>query len=174
VNFNALPEAYLPEHFSIVRVLVPVGAVVCIGLIIFGVIFTQNNRAYIEELNQELTRAKSTVIQQQVAISALKAQIGPIEATANELNIRSSNLIRERAAVHEDVTEIVKLASEKITLGSVNYGTGSISVNGAASDENAIFNYARDLEDSGRFSNVWISVISQSGNAFSFTFSLTK
>jgi len=174
VNFNALPEAYLPEHVSIVRILVPVGAVVCIGLIIFGVIFTQNNSAYIEELNQELTVAKNNAYQQQGAISALKAKVGPLEATASELNIRSSVLQRGRAAVHEDVTEIIKLAPEKITLGSVNYGAASTSVNGAASDEDAIFSYARNLEDSGRFSSVWIATITQSGTAFGFTLSLTK
>ena len=175
VNFNALPEAYLPEHFSIVRVLVPVGAVVCIGLIIFGVIFTQNNRANIADLNDELTYVKNSVFQKQAAISSLKAQVGPIEATAGELNTRSSALQRGRATIHEDVTEIIKLASDKITLNSVNYGAGSVSLNGAASDEDAIFDYARDLKDSGRFSRVWISTINQSGgSAFSFTFSLTK
>jgi len=174
VNFNALPEAYFPEHFSIVRVLVPVGTVVCIGLIIFGVIFTQNNRAYIEELNYELTLAKSSVVQQQVAISSLKAQVGPLEATANELNNRSSALKRERAAAHEDVTEIIKLAPEKITVGSFSYGGGSVSMSGAASDEDAIFSYARDLENSDRFSKVWISTISYGSNKFSFALSITK
>jgi type IV pilus assembly protein PilM len=46
VNFNALPQVYVPPRFSIARVLIPVGVVVGIGLIIFGVIFIQNNRAH--------------------------------------------------------------------------------------------------------------------------------
>jgi hypothetical protein len=37
-----------------------------------------------------------------------------------------------------------------------------------------IFNYARDLRSGGRFPTVWISSISGSSGAFSFSLSLTK
>jgi type IV pilus assembly protein PilM len=174
VNFNALPEAYLPEHFSIARVLLPIGIVVGIGLIIFGIIFVQNNRTHIEALRSDLALATSSVSQRQGEIAALKAQIGPLEAIAGELNSRITTMERGRATIHEDLTEIVRLASEKITLSSVNRGSSSTTVSGVTSDEDAIFSYARDLEDSGRFSQVWISYISESGSEFTFGLSLTK
>jgi hypothetical protein len=180
VNFNALPEVYLPEHFSIVRVLIPVGIVIGIGLIIYGVILLQNNRADIEALQSPVTVAESSVTQQEKEIAALKAQIGPVEATAIELNARIITMERGRATIHEDLDQIVELAGEKINLSSVNHGGSSIAVNGAASDEDDIFSYARDLRaltDSAndlRFSGVWISSISGSESGFSFAFSLTK
>jgi hypothetical protein len=172
VNFNALPEAYLPEHFSIARVLVPVGIVIGVGLIIFGVIFTQSNRAYTEELRSEVVIAQTSVAQRQAEIASLKGKIGPLEATANELNARASSMERGRAAIHEDLDEIVKLAGDKITLGSVNLAGSAITVTGSASNEGDIFSYASDLEDSGRFS-VWISSVTESSGKFSFSFSLT-
>jgi hypothetical protein len=172
VNFNALPEVYFPEHFSIARVLVPVGTVIGVGLIIFGVIFTQSNRAYTDELRSEVASVQTSVAQRQAEIASLKAKIGPLEATANELNGRASSMERGRATIHEDLDEIVKLAGDKITLGSVNLGGSAITVTGSASNEGDIFSYASDLEDSGRFS-VWISSVTESSGRFSFSFSLT-
>jgi len=172
VNFNALPEAYLPERFSIVRVLVPVGIVVGIGLIIFAIILIQNNRAVVEALRSEVTVAEASVSQQQTEIAALNAQIGPAEATASALNAKIIAMERGRATIHEDLDQIVGLATGKVALGSVNHGGSSVTVSGAASDEDDIFSYARDLRNGGRFSNVWISSITNTGKAFSFA--LTK
>jgi hypothetical protein len=81
---------------------------------------------------------------------------------------------RERAAVHEDLTKIVGLAAEKVTLSSVNYGGSSVTVSGAAPNVGLIYRYARDLRESGRFSEVWIKSITGSEGGFSFAFSLTK
>jgi len=80
----------------------------------------------------------------------------------------------------EDLREIHRLATEKVTLGTVNHAGSSVTVNGAAPDVDDIFSYARDLRnlrDSAndlRFSGVWISSITRSGGGFNFVFSLTK
>jgi Tfp pilus assembly protein PilN len=173
VNFNALPEAYLPEHFSIVRVLVPVGIVVGIGLIILGLILIQGNRTEIEALRSQLTATQSSVAKLQKETTTLKAQIGPIEAIANELNARVLTMERGRAQIAMDLGEIDRLAGEKITLSNVSHAGGSVTVSGVASDADAIFGYARDLRGCGRFSDVWISSITGSGGELVFMFSLT-
>lgn len=174
VNFNALPQAYVPPRFSIARVLVPVGIVLGIGLIIFGVIFVQYNRTHTEALRSELTSVQNSVAQKQREIAALKAGIGPMEATANELDTRITTMERGRATFDEDLTQIVMLAAQKVNLGSVNQGGSSVTIQGVASSENAIFGYARDLRSSGRFSRVWISSITESKGEFNFKLSLTK
>ena len=174
VNFNALPEVYVPPRFSMVRVLVPVVSVIGMGLIIFAVILILNNRANIEELRSEVTIAETSVTQQQKQITSLKSEVGSVEATANELSARIIAMERGRATIHEDLDQIEELASGKVTLKSVNHGVSSVAVSGTASDEDDIFSYARDLRSGGRFSRVWISSISGSGSAFSFSFSLTK
>ena len=174
VNFNALPEVYTPERFSIVRVLVPVGIAVGIGLIIFTVILIQNNRANIEELHSEVAVAEGRVTQRQAEIAALNAQVVPVEAAASELNAKIIAMERRRATIHEDLTEIDRLAREKVNLGGVTHGGSSVAVSGTASDEDDIFRYARDLRNSGRFSKVWISSITEGGGGFEFTFSLPK
>jgi len=180
VNFNALPQAYIPPRFSIARVLIPVATVIGIGLIIFGVIFVQSNRGYTEELRSELTLVQSNVAKKQSEISVLKAAIGPIEATASELDSRITIMERGRAMFDVDLTQIVELAAEKVELSSVNHGGGSLTVSGTASNEDDIFGYARELRDLKdaanklRFSKVWISSVTQSGSGFGFKLSLTK
>ena len=174
VNFNALPEVYVPPRFSIVRVLIPVVTVIGIGLIILAVILILNNRANIEALRSEVTVAESSVVQQQRQIATLKAQISPVEATAKELSARITTMERRRATIHEDLDQIVRLATGQISLKSVSHGGSSVAVTGTASDEDDIFGYARDLRSGGRFSRVWVSSIRGSGSAFSFKFSLTK
>jgi hypothetical protein len=174
VNLNVLPEIYVPPRFSILRVLVPVGIVIGIGLIIFGVIFVQTNRAHTETLRSELALVQSSVTQKQSEISTLSAQVGSLGAIASELDARLTVMERGRASIYLDLREIVNLAKEKVTLSSVNHGGSSVTVSGAASNVGLIYSYARDLRESGRFSEVWVSSITGGEGEFSFAFSLTK
>ncbi|MGA8848395.1 MAG: pilus assembly protein PilM [Dehalococcoidia bacterium] len=174
VNFNALPQVYVPPRFSIARVLIPVVAIIGIGLIIFGVIFVLHNRAYTENLRSQLESVQGSVTQKQSEIATLGAQLGSLEATASELDNRITTMEQGRAMFYDDLTQIVTLAAEKVTLSSVGQGGSSVTVQGVASDENEIFSYARALRSGGRFSEVWIKSISGSEGAFSFELTLTK
>jgi type IV pilus assembly protein PilM len=172
VNFNALPEAYVPPRFSIARVLIPVGIVVGISLVVFMGILVFQNRANIETLRSQLSIAEGHVIQQQQDVTRLIANVGSTEAAADVLHARLVAIERGRAVILEDLREIHRLAEGKVTLGTVSHVGSSVTMNGAASDVDDIFRYARDLRNGGRFSSVWISSITGGGTAF--TFSLTK
>jgi type IV pilus assembly protein PilM len=180
VNFNALPEAYVPPRFSIVRVLLPVVTVIGIGLVVLVVILILTNRASIESLRTDVTLTEANVAQQQQAINNLDQQIGPTAAKADALSAQLTAMERERAVFHEDVDQIEKLAGEQVVLNNINHSGTSVAVSGTASNEDAIFRYAENLRASTdpsqelRFSQVWISSISGSGGTFSFQFSLTK
>ena len=172
VNFNALPEVYLPKHFSIVRVLIPVGIVVGIGLVVFSGILLLNSRAQIEALRPVLATEEGRVAQYQRDIATLEGRIDSMEATANALDTRISAMERGRAKIAIDLTEIDTLAAGKTRLTKVNHGGSSVKVNGTASDCSDIYAYARDLQKGGRFSIVWISSIIGDGKQFSFVFDL--
>jgi type IV pilus assembly protein PilM len=173
VNFNALPEVYLPPGFSIVRVLLPVVTVIGIGLIILAVILILNNRANIEALTSDVTLAETSVTQQQQAITDLNKKIGPTKATADALGSRATTMERGRANVYLDLREIVDLADVQISLTKVAHGGSSITVGGTAPNVGLLYEYARDLRESPRFSKVWVTKVVKSGT-WRFEFSLTK
>ena len=172
VNFNALPDVYLPPGFSIVRVLLPVVTVIGIGLIILVVILILNNRANIEALTSEVTVAETSVSQQRGQIAKLNSRIPPVEATAEELGGRATTMERRRANIYLDLREIVDLADVQISLTKVTHGGSSITVGGKAPNVGLLYEYARDLRESPRFSKVWVTKVMGSGT--SFEFSLTK
>ena len=180
VNFNALPEAYVPPRFSMVRVLLPVVTIIGIGLVALAVILILTNRATIESLRNDVTATEANVAQQQQTINNLNKQIGPTTAAADALNAQLTTMERMRATIHEDLTQIERLAGERVVLDSVNHSGNIVAVTGTASNEDNIFRYAEDLRALTdavtrelTFSDVWISSISGSGT-LSFQFSLTK
>jgi len=173
VNFNALPEVYLPPGFSIVRVLLPVVTVIGIGLIILAVILILNNRATIETLTSEVTVAETSVTEQRGQIAKLNSQIPPVEATADALGGRATTMERGRANIYLDLREIVTLAKEKVSLAEVKHVGSSVAVTGTAPNVGLLYEYARDLRESPRFSKVWVTKVMGSGT-WSFEFSLTK
>ena len=180
VNFNALPEAYVPPRFSMVRVLLPIVTIVGIGLVVLAVILLLTNRSSIESLRTDVTLTETSVTQQQQAIDDLDKKIGPTRAAAEALNTQLTTMERDRAMFYEDLDEIEKLAGEQVTLNNVSHSGNSVAVTGATSDEDNIFRYAENLRASIdasnelRFSQVWINSIAGSGSTFNFQFSLTK
>jgi type IV pilus assembly protein PilM len=172
VNFNALPAVYVPPSFSIMRVLVPVGAVIGIGLIIFLSILILNNRAEMGTLRSRVTIAETSVAQLQKDVATLNTQIASVGVAADELSTRLTTMEQGRTSIYDDLREVVNLAGNNVNLSTVNHGGGSITVTGTASDVNLIYEYARALRSSPRFSKVWVSSVTGGGTAF--TFALTK
>jgi type IV pilus assembly protein PilM len=171
VNFNALPEAYLPEHFSIARVLIPVGIILGVGALVLGGILVMQNRATIDTLRADAVVAEGRVAQLQRDNTALRTQVNSAEAAAKTLNDTMANLQQARAEMHLDLQEIYRLAGETITLGSVSHSGTSVSLSGSGPNITAAYNYARALRNSGRFRVVWVNSMSPAGV---FSISLTK
>jgi len=178
VNFNALPEAYIPPSFSLVRVLIPVVAVIGIGLIVVLVVLMMNNRASIAQLRPEVASAESRVSQLQRDVSTLNTQISSAEGAADALENTLTTIARRRTMILSDLREVTSLAGQSVSLGTVSHSGSSISMNGGTSNVDQIFRYARALRESDeapndpRFSSVWISSIASGGKAFNFD--LTK
>lgn len=174
INFNVLPEIHLPKHFSIARVLIPVGIVVGISLIALGAFLLLNTRHQIETLRPVLTAEEGRVSQYQRDVAALKREIAKIGPMAEELNARISAMEMGRAEIAIDLSTIDTLAGARIRLTKVTHAGSSISVQGTASACGTIYDFADALRKSGRLSGVWIRSITGDGRGFNFTFDLAK
>lgn len=180
VNLNALPEAYVPPHFSVSRVLVPVGLVVGIGLIVLAAIVILTGRADVAALRSQVTGAETSVTQLQGEVSRLNGQVKTAGATAGDLNTMLTTMERQRAVVYTDLHEIVALAQGKVSLGSISHTINSVKLDGSATTENGVYAFAKALRSSEdaienlRFSSVWVSPISGGPGSYSFSITLTK
>jgi len=176
VNFNALPEAYIPPSFSILRVLIPVGVAVGIGLVVLAVFLNMNARAGVDDLRPQVATAEARVRQLQTEVTSLRSDINSIQARRDTLSNRIAALQEARAKIHEDLREITRLAnaSPKVTVKSISHSGGSVKLSGTSTDEEGVYLYARALRASGRFSGVWIPSISGSAGSFSFSLDISK
>jgi hypothetical protein len=113
-------------------------------------------------LRSEVTVAESRVTQQQRDITALRAEIGPMEDAADVLHNTITTLERGRASIYLDLREIRKLANDRnVSLNSITHQGNSIAISGSAQNVGAIYDYARDLrgDKTDRFSKVWVSPV---------------
>jgi type IV pilus assembly protein PilM len=166
VNFNVLPEAYLPKGVSLSAILAPIGVIIGIGLLVYMGFMLQNSMAHTSVLSSELAAIESSTAQEQEEIAVLKeqvtqleAQIGPLEARMNIFETTFTSLGEGRELVDREMSDIVRLlpGGKDFHLMEVNHGLRSVTVNGIAPDESDIFQYARDLRNS--FSTVIITSI---------------
>ena len=167
VNFNTLPEAEKPRGISLARILTPIGIVIGVGLLFWLWLQVQDIRTENEalrsqvEINQALIppqRDAVTALSEEIA--ALEPQIAPLEATADIFAATFTGLGENRSQINGDLSGIVHLMPADVDLTAISHTGPRVTVNGTAPEEADIFQYARNLRSSGRYSRVIISSIS--------------
>jgi hypothetical protein len=169
VNFNTLPEMYLPKAVSLSAFLVPVGVIIGAGILVYMGMMLRNSTAQNEVLRSELAGVEKSVSEQQIEIATMKGQIsqledemGPMAARAEVFDTTFDSLGDFRGLVDQHLDDIVTLLPQETDFIEINHETEDVTVNGLIKKEdNAeddIFTYARDLR--GRFFRIIISSIS--------------
>jgi type IV pilus assembly protein PilM len=164
VNFNALPQAYLPRPISLSNILVPVGVVVFAALLVYIGLLAHQKANDNSMLRSDIASAQSRVTEQQAKLVTSQQQlkqvedgIGPVQATANTLYTTLTSLEAGREQLDGELTEIIDLLPGSINLSAINHQAESITVVGTALDENDIFTYVTALGT--RFPGIVISSI---------------
>jgi len=181
VNFNALPEVYIPKPRPISEILfVPtiVAGIALVALVAFlNVTSLTNTTALRDELAIMSQRVASQLAQTKDMSSettALEEQISSIEATADAFSTTLSDFAAGRDEVNGDLSEINSRLPGAVDLQSVTHSGATLTVKGLADDEGAIFRYAKDLRAGGRFALVVITDVHEVELRMGFTLTLTK
>jgi type IV pilus assembly protein PilM len=164
VNFNALPEAYLPKGVSLMRVLAPVGIAAVAGLIIAMGFMVYGKADYNSALRSQIAPLQGGIALQfeemtamQGQITEIETQLAPIAARAAVFDSTLTSLEAGREDMSADLVEIIGLMPPVMDLTGIDHEAKSITVSGIAPDVDDIFFYARDLRDS--FGSVIISSV---------------
>ncbi len=168
VNFNALPEAEKPKRAgtSSAKILTPI-IVIGIGLVSWLWFQVQDIRTDTEALRSQVEINQALIPPQQDAVAALseeiaaiEPQIAPLEATADIFATTFTDLAENRSQIDGDLSGVVHLMAGNVDLTSISHTGPRVTVAGTAPEEADIFQYARNLRSSGRYSEVIISSIS--------------
>jgi hypothetical protein len=167
VNFNALPEVYLPRRVRLSSLLVPAGLIIGVGILVYMGFLVRNNIARNDVLRSQLTPVESRIADEQKTIGALQEQIkqveagiAPVQARANIFDTTFTSLKVGREGVDRELTDIVNLLPgtiDKTNGFEINHEGKLVHAKGVATTEYDIFTYARDLRS--KFASVAISSI---------------
>jgi len=168
VNFNALPQMYLPKAVPLSAVLAPVGVIIGAGILVYMGMMLRNGMAQNEVLRSDLVGVERSVNDARVEIATLKekvtqleSEIAPMEARAEVFETTLASLGDGRALVDQHMDDIVELLPADAIFIEINHEDEIVTINGAVKEEidaeDDIFAYARDLRS--RFLNIIISSI---------------
>jgi type IV pilus assembly protein PilM len=166
VNLNTMPEIYLPKPVRLPNIFVQIGIGVGVVVIAFMGFLVYNKFSHINVLRSELESVDILIGQETWDIATLKEQvelitpqIAPLEATVAIFDTTFSSLEEVREDVDADLSQITSVLPSNVDLIGVLHDIDIVTVRGIAPTETSIFQYARDLRSSGRFSTVIISSI---------------
>jgi len=166
VNLNTMPEIYLPKPVRLPNIFVQIGIGVGVALIAFMGFLVYNKASHINVLRSEVESMESLIGQEAWEIATLQEQvelitpqIAALEATTGIFDTTFASLEAVREDVDADLSQITNVLPVDVALIGVYHEVDIVTVRGISPVETNIFQYARDLRSSGRFSTVIISSI---------------
>lgn len=163
-NLNVLPSAYRPEPISLTRILVLPSAVVAFVLLFFLVALIQNTSADITTIRDQLD-ATEQILQQKLAqkqnlteqIAELETKIAEAETSGGNFATAVVNLEKQSDRVNGNLEVTVNSLPSTISLSSLSYTNPTLTIRGTAPSEEEVLSYLRELDASGRFSDITIT-----------------
>ena len=147
-----------------------------IGAALWASVYLQNQNstlsADVDAVNQRITDQGVSADE----LTALKAQVDAAEGPASGYGTLLSGLEANRLVFTDDLWEIYTKLPAGLSLDSISRTKDlAVMVNGSASSETGVFDYAWSLKDGGRFSSVIVnSITAGEGGTVSFSLTLGK
>jgi type IV pilus assembly protein PilM len=170
VNINALPQTYLPKPFPILQFASWAFILVAIAAILVLAVSTMRAFSQTQLLQAQVNSAQAAIEKQQGAeeeISKLQTKITGAENTLGRFKLPLDYAEEQRAKVNGDLSRATSLLPGIIDVITIEYKeeiketseganekTNTLIITGIAPDETTIVDYARELRNSGQFSEV--------------------
>jgi len=168
VNFNALPEMYLPKAVRLSAFLAPVCIIIGAGILVYMGFMLRNSMAQNDVLRSELVSTEDRVFEERVEIATLTEQVSQMETQIAPIGDRAAVFENTfdflgdgRALVDANMDDIVRLLPQDADFIEINHEDAVVTIEGLvakdADAEEDIFAYARDLRE--QFLRIIISSI---------------
>ena len=181
VNLNVLPEIYIPKPRPISEILFIPTIIAGIALVALGAFFNISALAYTTALRNELAAINQMTVSRQVRVEdimPLTQKVSSLEEAADAFTTTLRDFTAGRDEVNADLSQINGcLPGAVVPPISISCSGDTLTVQGSADDEYAVFSYATALKASGRFAMVVItdmSLMRGDGQQMGFTLTLTR
>jgi len=181
VNLNTLPDVYRPKPLSLAKIATVPGIVAAVGLIVFLAITVQESAASTASLRTELDSTTLLLeqrhqiqLKQKEETAELERQVAGLEASYDAFANVLDGFIRQQAGVNGDLDAVTSALPHAIELSGIARKDTGLAVNGLSPSETEVLDYASNLRDSGRFSQVIVSTMVKTESGFSFTLILDR
>ncbi len=180
VDFNALPEVYRPEAFSLTKFLIVPAIIIAIGLLGYLAMLVQSANTDTASLQAQLDITTQRVMQKHAEQQSQKKEIAGLERKVAELEVTFksfftvlNNFGRQQGIVNGDLKMTTSTLVSSIDLTGITHASAKLTISGMSPSESEILAYAKKLRASGRFSQVVISSIEKTEDGLIFELSLS-
>jgi len=164
IQINAMPHAERPQKkTSPLNIALPVVIVLGIGAMYFMYNSVRNTTVDNDFKRDQLLALQDQIPSEQFAINDLESQIGELEPVIEPLRTEAdvfgdtyTSLGVTRELVDGDTNAVVKALPTDVNLIRISHQGDIVNISGNAPDEIKVFEYARALRSSGRFTMVVI------------------
>ncbi len=161
LNLNVVPQVYLPQPVPVLPILSWIVIIVAIVLLAWLGLNTRQVIAENSVLKAELSQVQTEIKAHGVNpedISQLETRLTEVTAARDAMKKVVAGWEQQRLKVSDDLSKAHSLLPGTVTPPvAFNYGTQTLIVEGIASDKDTILSYAKNLQASGRFSQVFIA-----------------
>jgi len=180
VNVNALPEVYRYKLPPLTAVLIRLGIGVAIFLLVSLSILIRNAadetealQTQVDATNQLMQQGMEKRQEQKKEIAELEQKVTELEVTSDALTTMLHDFNRHHDGVNVDLKLTTLTVPSGIDLSSINHASDRVTVRGESPSETEVLAYVSGLRESGRFSQILISLLQKTDNGMSFTLILS-
>jgi len=162
-NFNALPAPYLPKQMSRSRLLAIPAGVAAVGAVVLLMFMVQNAAAKIEQDQLALDTTRLLLEQKQAQkvelmgdITAAEASLAEIEVLHDAVIAALDSLTDKGLLLNGDLNATVNNIVANLELHRINHEGDALMLTGEAATEVEVMQYVRNLQLTGRFSEITI------------------
>jgi len=165
-NLNILPVSYRPRQISLSRLMALPATAIAIGLIALLAMTLQNAAANIDMASSKLDAANVIIVKKQSQnkeytenIAALEKKLADAEAARQTFTAALDSLESEGDKINGDLEATVYNLVDGVDLKSISHIGKELSISGEAPSEVEVLEYARNLDATGRFTEITITSI---------------
>jgi len=155
-GMDVLPSGYQPKSFSFTRVLTLTGAAIAVALIVSQITLIQINASNIDTMNDNLETITRLLEQRQLQDREAEQALSQVKLSQDAFTTALQVLHNQRNEFNLTLEIATSYLPNGVTLSSISHDGGELALEVQSASEDAVLQYARNLEANGTFSEVTI------------------